>query len=167
MAPEEFVDEWSVDPRDGSVAFGSGYENWAISVPYMQKTGVKFPDIIEYVTTGRTKEIAQKAKINDVIFDMVVRHLPNPHVAQRYRIPNIWKGDTDVRGRHGDGRHGHRRAHLVHGHRHHDGPERGRDRHRAGSSRASLQKGMELAIVGTKIQATASSTSRSSWAPSA
>ena len=93
MAPEEFIDEWSVDPRDGSVAFGSGYDNWAISVPYMQKTGVKFPDIIEYVNSGRTKEIAQKARINDVIFDMVVRHLPSPHVAQRYRIPNIWKGE--------------------------------------------------------------------------
>ncbi len=93
MAPEEFIDEWSVDPRDGSVAFGSGYENWAISVPYMQRTGVKFPDIIEYVSTGRQKEIAQKAKINDVIFDMVVRHLPSPAVAQRYRIPNIWRGD--------------------------------------------------------------------------
>jgi elongation factor 2 len=93
MAPEEFIDAWSVDPRDGSVAFGSGYENWAISVPYMQRTGVKFPDIIQYVSTGRSKEIAQKAKINDVVFDMVVRHLPSPHIAQRYRIPNIWKGD--------------------------------------------------------------------------
>jgi elongation factor 2 len=93
MAPDEFVDEWSVDPRDGSVAFGSGYDNWAISVPYMQRTGVKFPDIIEYVSTGRTKEIAQKAKINDVIFDMVVKHLPSPRVAQKYRIPNIWHGD--------------------------------------------------------------------------
>ena len=94
MAPEEFIDEWSVDPRDGSVAFGSGYENWAISVPYMQRTGVKFPDIIEFVSTGRSREIAQRAKINDVVFDMVVRHLPSPHVAQRYRIPNIWKGDV-------------------------------------------------------------------------
>ncbi|MFZ1024027.1 MAG: elongation factor EF-2, partial [Thermoplasmata archaeon] len=93
MAPEEFVDEWSVDPRDGSVAFGSGYENWAISVPYMQKTGVKFPDIFDFVSTGRSKEIAQRAKINDVIFDMVVRHLPSPAVAQKYRIPNIWKGE--------------------------------------------------------------------------
>jgi elongation factor 2 len=59
----------------------------------MQRTGVKFPDIIEYVSTGRQKEIAQKAKINDVIFDMVVRHLPSPKVAQKYRIPNIWRGD--------------------------------------------------------------------------
>ncbi|MCI4334284.1 MAG: elongation factor EF-2 [Thermoplasmata archaeon] len=93
MAPEEFVDEWSVDPRDGSVAFGSGYENWAISVPYMQRTGVKFKDIVDYVSTGRSREIAQKAKINDVIFDMVVKHLPSPEIAQRYRIPNIWKGE--------------------------------------------------------------------------
>ncbi|MGI0131709.1 MAG: elongation factor EF-2 [Thermoplasmata archaeon] len=94
MAPEEFVEQWSVDPRDGSVAFGSGYENWAISVPYMLKTGVKFKDIIDYVSTGRSKEIAQKARINDVVFDMVVKHLPTPPVAQQYRIPNIWKGDA-------------------------------------------------------------------------
>jgi len=96
MAPEEFVDAWSVDPRDGSVAFGSGYENWAISVPYMQRTGVKFPDIIDFVSTGRSREIAQRAKINDVVFDMVVRHLPTPRVAQKYRIPNIWKGEIDT-----------------------------------------------------------------------
>jgi elongation factor 2 len=93
MAPEEFVDAWSVDPRDGSVAFGSGYENWAISVPYMQKTGVKFPDIFDFVSTGRSKEIAQRARINDVVFDMVVKHLPTPATAQKYRIPNIWRGD--------------------------------------------------------------------------
>jgi elongation factor 2 len=94
MAPEEFVDAWSVDPRNGSVAFGSGYENWAISIPYMQKTGVKFTDIVDYVSTGRSKEIAKKARINDVIFDMVVKHLPSPVVAQKYRIPNIWRGDA-------------------------------------------------------------------------
>jgi elongation factor 2 len=93
MAPDEFVDEWSVDPRDGSVAFGSGYENWAISIPYMLKTGVKFPDIFDFVSTGRSREIAQRARINDVVFDMVVKHLPAPKVAQRYRIPNIWRGD--------------------------------------------------------------------------
>src|SRR5215469_8216235 len=93
MAPEEFVDQWSVDPRDGSVAFGSGYENWAISVPYMLRTGVKFPDIFDFVSTGRSKEIAQRARFNDVVFDMVVKHLPSPSIAQKYRIPNIWKGE--------------------------------------------------------------------------
>jgi len=95
MAPDEFVDKWSVDPRDGSVAFGSGYENWAISVPYMQRNKVTFKDIIDYVSTGRSKEIAKLARINDVVFDMVVKHLPSPSVAQKYRIPNIWKGEID------------------------------------------------------------------------
>ena len=62
MAPDEFIDEWSVDPRDGSVAFGSGYENWAISVPYMIKTGVKFTDIIDYVSTGRSKRSRRRPR---------------------------------------------------------------------------------------------------------
>src|SRR4029077_20797724 len=47
----------------------------------------------DFVSTGRSKEIAQRARINDVVFDMVVRYLPSPSVAQKYRIPNIWKGD--------------------------------------------------------------------------
>ena len=98
MAPEEFINAWQVKVENGSVAFGSGYENWAISFPYMQKTGTTFKDINELVSTGRSKELAQRAKINDVVFDMVVRHLPAPTDAQKYRIPHIWKGtlESDV-----------------------------------------------------------------------
>lgn len=95
MVPEEFREKWKVSVMDGSVAFGSAYENWALSMPYMKKTGVTFKDIIELCSAGRAKELAQKAKINDVVFDMVVRHLPNPLEAQKYRIPQIWKGDLD------------------------------------------------------------------------
>ena len=95
MAPEEFIEKWQVKVENGSVAFGSGYENWAISFPYMQKTGTTFREINERVTRGESKELAKKARINDVVFDMVVRHLPNPIDAQRYRIPHIWKGSLD------------------------------------------------------------------------
>ncbi|PKK81226.1 MAG: elongation factor EF-2, partial [Thermoplasmata archaeon HGW-Thermoplasmata-2] len=94
MVPEEFKDTWHVGVMDGSVAFGSAYENWALSMSYMKKTGVTFKDIFELCSTGRAKELAQKAKINDVIFDMVIKHLPNPLEAQKYRVPQIWKGDT-------------------------------------------------------------------------
>ena len=96
MAPEEFKKKWLVNVTDGSVAFGSAYHNWALSVPYMKKTGTTFKEIIEFCSTGRNKELAQKAKINDVIFDMVVKHLPNPLDAQRYRIPVIWKGEMET-----------------------------------------------------------------------
>jgi elongation factor 2 len=96
MAPDEFVEKWLVNANNGTVAFGSGHDNWATSVPYMMRTGVKFKEMNAMVMEGRTKELAQLAKINDVVFDMVVKHLPNPLEAQRYRIPHIWRGPIDT-----------------------------------------------------------------------
>jgi elongation factor 2 len=95
MAPDEFKEEWQVNVNDGSVAFGSAYYNWAISVPYMQETGITFSDIIEMTENDQIQELHKKAQIHQIILDMVVDHLPNPLIAQRYRIPKIWRGDTD------------------------------------------------------------------------
>ena len=95
MVPDEFKESWFVNVNDGSVAFGSAYHNWALSVPYMVNTGVKFKDIIDLCSQSRQKELAAKARINDVVFDMVVKHLPNPLTAQKYRIPHIWRGPAD------------------------------------------------------------------------
>jgi elongation factor 2 len=95
MAPPEFKEEWQVNVNDGSVAFGSAYWNWAISVPYMKETGITFADIIEYTEKENLKELAKKAQIHQIILDMVVDHLPNPLTAQKYRIPKIWRGDPD------------------------------------------------------------------------
>ena len=41
------------------------------------------------------KELAQKTKLHEVLLDMVVRHLPSPLEAQKYRAPNIWHGDME------------------------------------------------------------------------
>ncbi len=95
MVPKEFKSEWKVAVEDGSVAFGSAYHNWAISAPYMKKSGISFRDIYEFLSTDRQKELAKKSPIHEIILDMVVDHLPAPEVAQRYRIPHIWQGDLD------------------------------------------------------------------------
>jgi elongation factor 2 len=95
MAPSEFKDKWYVKVEDGSVAFGSAYQNWALSLPYMQKTNITFKDIYDLSIKGESKDIGKRAKINDVIFDMVVKHLPSPREAQKYRIANIWHGDIN------------------------------------------------------------------------
>ncbi|MBC7128642.1 MAG: elongation factor EF-2 [Thermoplasmatales archaeon] len=94
MAPEDFKN-WSVKPEDGSVAFGSALNNWAISVPFMKKTGITFKDIYEYCLKDDQETLAKKAPIHKITLDMVIRHLPNPKEAQKYRIPNIWKGDLN------------------------------------------------------------------------
>ncbi|KAA0003248.1 MAG: elongation factor EF-2 [Thermoplasmata archaeon] len=95
MVPEEFKDEWKVRVEDGTVAFGSALHNWAISKPYMDKSGITFKDIYEYCKNNDQKTLAKKAPIHEVALDMVIEHLPNPKDAQKYRIPVIWKGDPE------------------------------------------------------------------------
>lgn len=93
LAPED--QNWKLDMANGSVAFGSAYQNWAINVPTMLETGMKFKDIIEYLRSGRDKELASELPLCDVLLNMVVEHLPSPNEAQSYRVPKIWNGDVD------------------------------------------------------------------------
>ena len=96
LAPELYKKEnWKVAVEDGSVIFGSSLHNWAISKPYMEKTGITFKDIYEYCKNGEEKKLAKRLPIHEVALDMVIDHLPNPDVAQKYRIPVIWKGDPE------------------------------------------------------------------------
>ncbi len=87
--------EWMPKVEDGSVAFGSAYKKWAISVPYMQKSGVTFKEIIELCSQDKDDELAKKAPLHRIILDMVIKHLPAPTEAQKYRIEKIWKGELE------------------------------------------------------------------------
>jgi elongation factor 2 len=95
LVPEEFRDEWQVRVDDGTVAFGSALYTWAISVPFMESTGITFKDIYEYLKGGDQKGLAKVAPLHKVLLDMVIRHLPDPVTAQAYRIPHIWRGDIN------------------------------------------------------------------------
>jgi elongation factor 2 len=95
FAPDEFKKPWQVSVADGTVAFGSAYHNWGITVPYMQKSGISFADIFAYCHEENQKELAKRAPVHEVLLDMAVSQLPNPVEAQQYRIPNIWTGDLE------------------------------------------------------------------------
>jgi len=99
IAPKEYQGKWLVNVADGSVAFGSAFHNWALSVPFMQKNKITFKDIIDAYQAGgeNYKILAKKAPLHKVVLDMVIRHLPNPKQAQPYRIPKIWHGDLESR----------------------------------------------------------------------
>jgi elongation factor 2 len=96
QAPEELKEKWQVNIQDGSVAFGSAFHNWGISLPYMKKKGISFKDIIDAYESGDYKELAKKAPIHEVVLDMSVAHHPNPIQSQKYRIPKIWHGDIET-----------------------------------------------------------------------
>jgi len=94
-AEPEFREEWFVNVMNGSVVFGSAYKNWAISVPYMQKTKITFKDVIEFTNDNKEKELAKKAPLHRVVLESIIKHLPDPLRAQKYRIKKIWPGEED------------------------------------------------------------------------
>jgi elongation factor 2 len=98
IAEKDYGEKWKVNILDGSVAFGSARDNWALSLPYMKKKNISFKDILN--TYSMTEEERKKwmwdnAPLYEVILDMVIKHLPNPLEAQKYRIPKIWHGDHE------------------------------------------------------------------------
>jgi elongation factor 2 len=110
FAPAEYKEAWQVSVQKGTVAFGSAYNTWAISYPYMQKTKLGFKEIYDYCKNEKQKELAKKIPAYEVVLDMIINHLPNPAEAQKYRIPHIWHGDMtsqigrDMAGCNKDGR---------------------------------------------------------------
>src|SRR3989338_8624516 len=99
IAPKEIGEKLQVSVSDGSVSFGSAFHNWALNIPYMQKKGITFKNVIEaYTSSGKQeaqKKLAEQAPLHEVVLNMVVRHLPNPLIAQEYRVPKIWHGDIE------------------------------------------------------------------------
>ncbi len=93
VVAEDFKGKWNVKVEDGSVAFGSAFHNWAVSLPRMKKTNLGFKDVYNYCKNNDQKSLAKRSPIHEVVLDMVIRHLPPPNIAQKYRIPHIWRGD--------------------------------------------------------------------------
>ena len=93
--PAPLNKEWQLKVEEGSVAFGSAFNNWAISVPFMKKTKITFNDIYNYCKNNDQKTLAKKSPLHEVLLDTVIHHVPNPLIAQKTRIPIIWKGDHE------------------------------------------------------------------------
>lgn len=96
ILPAPLNKQWQVSIQDGTVAFGSAYNNWAISATFMQRSKISFSDIFEYCgREGGQKELAKKSPLHEVVLEMAIKHIQNPVDAQKLRIPTIWKGDLN------------------------------------------------------------------------
>ncbi len=95
MNEDMYNSGWKLDAALGTVAFGSALYNWAVSAPYMKKSGISFKDVYEHCKKGEMKALAKKSPLCDVILDMVVTFLPNPKEAQTRRVGVIWHGDVN------------------------------------------------------------------------
>jgi elongation factor 2 len=91
----DFKDRWKVDPQKETVAFGSALHRWGFTLKLAQEKGVKFNDVIEAYEKGAYQKLARLIPLHNAILDVVVKNVPNPIEAQKYRVPRIWKGEMD------------------------------------------------------------------------
>ncbi|HIK02967.1 TPA: elongation factor EF-2 [archaeon] len=95
-APEEFKTAWQVRVEDGSVMFGSAYHRWALSFPHMKALGMTLKTVIDaYTSEEEWKKLGRMAPLHKTVFDMAIKHFPNPKQAQQYRIKQIWPGEDE------------------------------------------------------------------------
>jgi elongation factor 2 len=96
-ADKEFQQAWQLDPAKGQVAFGSARDRWGFTIPMAQQRGIKFSDVVDVYTRGKeaVPELQKAAPLHEAVLDMVVKFVPNPREAQKYRIPKIWHGDVN------------------------------------------------------------------------
>lgn len=97
-ADQEFKDKWVLDASKGQVIFGSAKDKIGLTVPHAQRKGTNLMELIKAYEKGReaVEEFQKIAPLHETLLESVINHVPNPRVAQRYRIPKIWKGDINT-----------------------------------------------------------------------
>ncbi len=91
----EFKDEWKVDPAKESVAFGSALHGWGFTLKTAQQKGMKINEVADAYRKGKPQTLQKIIPLHNAILGIVVKNIPNPIEAQKYRIPKIWKGEIN------------------------------------------------------------------------
>ena len=95
VAPEEFKKSWQVSFQEGSVAIGSAKTGWAFTMKTLEKRDIKPTVVFEKYDAGDEMWLRENLPLDEALLEMIVKHLPDPKTAQKYKIPRIWKGDLD------------------------------------------------------------------------
>ncbi|MHA1410178.1 MAG: GTP-binding protein, partial [Candidatus Odinarchaeia archaeon] len=97
VAPPEFANQWQVKFNDNSVAFGSSKHGWGVTQDIISRTKIDPMIFFEKYKEGETgiQWLRQNLPLDEAVLRMVIRHLPDPRTAQKYRIPKIWSGDVN------------------------------------------------------------------------
>ncbi len=95
VAPDEFKKEWTVTLNNDSIAIGSAKDGWAFTLSILKEKGVNFTKVFEKYAEGDVQWLRENLPLDDAILRMVIKNLPSPKEAQKWKIKRIWKGDLN------------------------------------------------------------------------
>jgi elongation factor 2 len=106
---DERLEEWEVSFSKESLSVGSAIDKWGIDIVTLkERTGGSeepadlanaflsiLEEIEEVYKAEKQKELAAQYPVARVVLDSITRVIPNPRVAQTYRVPLFWDGDPE------------------------------------------------------------------------
>ena len=106
---DELLEAWEVSFSKGSLCVGSALDKWGLDITTLRerargKKGPKdlanaFVEILEEIeqtySAEQRKSLSEKYPIASVVLDSVINTVPNPKIAQGYRIPLFWQGNQE------------------------------------------------------------------------
>ncbi len=91
----EFTKRWRIGPAREAVAFGSALHRWGFTLEAAKQKAMKFTGILNAYADDKYQTLSKTLPLHEAILDIVVKNVPSPKEAQKYRIPKIWKGKLD------------------------------------------------------------------------
>ena len=100
FAVNNYKQLWRIETSKGNVVFGSALHLWGCTAEEMLEKKIKFKNIVEIYQEQNPNvnytQIQKQLPLSKSIIKMIVKHLPNPIQAQKYRVPNLWSGEIST-----------------------------------------------------------------------
>ncbi|MHA1649767.1 MAG: GTP-binding protein [Candidatus Helarchaeota archaeon] len=100
VAPEPFKEKWILNPDVGHVVFGSAKDGWAFTIPQLQNKQMsaklvldKYADAIKTNSKEPIKWLRKNLPLDEALLEVIIKFLPSPLEAQKYRMYKLWSGD--------------------------------------------------------------------------
>jgi elongation factor 2 len=91
----EFKSDWKANSESGDVILGSALHRWGFKLFGAKMTEMNLANIIDAYGKNKQSQFSAQSPLHEAILDICVNSCPSPVEAQRYRIPKIWKGNTN------------------------------------------------------------------------
>ncbi len=100
VAPPQVKKKWILNADEGQVVFGSAKDGWAFTIPQLKKKEMsaklvldKYADAIKSNSKEPIKWLKKNLPLDEALLEVIIKHLPSPDEAQKYRMAKLWSGD--------------------------------------------------------------------------
>ncbi len=92
---KDFQKDWRVSFPKNTVAIGSAKDGWGFTSEILKEKEFDPNLLFEKYYSEDVEWLRKNLPLDEALLRMILKSLPDPKVAQKYRIPKIWSGNIE------------------------------------------------------------------------